>query len=53
MLASSEGQLVSVSPFTGEVLGTSELGGAVSVPAAVADGTVFFLTDGAQLVALR
>ena len=53
LLASSEGQLVSMSPFTGEMLGTSELDGAVSVPAAVADGTVFFLTDGAQLVALR
>jgi outer membrane protein assembly factor BamB len=53
LLASSEGAVVSVSPFTGEVLGSGEVGGAVSVPAAVAGGTVFFLTDGAQLVAFR
>lgn len=53
LLASSEGEVVSVSPFTGEILGSVEIGGAVSVPAAVADGTVYFLTDGAQLVAFR
>ena len=53
LLASSEGEVVSISPFTGEVLGTGEIGGAVTVPAAVADGTVFFLTDDAQLVAFR
>ena len=53
LLASSEGEVVTVSPFTGEVLGTTEIGDGVSVPAAVADGTVFLLTDGAQLVALR
>jgi outer membrane protein assembly factor BamB len=53
LLASSEGAVVSVSPFTGEILGSGEVGGAVSVPAAVAGGTVFFLTDEAQLVAFR
>jgi outer membrane protein assembly factor BamB len=53
VLASSEGAVISVSPFTGEVLGTGEVGGAVSVAPAVADGTVFFLTDGGQLVAFR
>ena len=53
LLASSEGEVVSVSPYTGEVLGRVELGGPVSVPPAVADGTVFFLTDGAELVAFR
>lgn len=53
LLASSEGEVVTVSPFTGEVLATTEIGDGVSVPAAVADGTVFLLTDGAQLVALR
>ena len=53
LLASSEGELVSLSPFTGEVLATVALGDPVTVPAAVAGGTVFYLTDGAQLVAIR
>jgi outer membrane protein assembly factor BamB len=53
LLASSEGDLISVSPFTGEVRSTVELGDGVSVAPAVAGGTVFFLTDGAQLVAIR
>ena len=53
ILASSEGEVISLSPFTGEILGSGEIGGGVSVPAAVADGTVFFLTDNAELVAFR
>ena len=53
LLANTEGQLVSLSPFTGETLTTVEIGDAVSVPPAVAAGTVYLLTDGAQLVAIR
>jgi outer membrane protein assembly factor BamB len=53
LLANSEGEVVSVSPYTGEVLGRAALGGAVAVPTAVADGTVYFLTEGAQLLAFR
>ena len=53
LLASSEGEFLSLSPFTGAILGTSRIGGAVSVPAAMADGTVFFLTDNGELVAFR
>jgi outer membrane protein assembly factor BamB len=53
LLASSEGEVVSVSPYTGEVLGKTSLAGAVSVPPVVADGTVFFLTDDGELLAYR
>jgi outer membrane protein assembly factor BamB len=53
LLASSEGEVVSVSPYTGEVLGKASLPGPVSVPPAVADGIVYFLTDGGELVAYR
>jgi outer membrane protein assembly factor BamB len=53
LLASSEGEVVSVSPYTGEVLGKASLPGPVTVPPAVADGIVYFLTDGGALVAYR
>ena len=53
LLASSEGELRTVSPFNGELLGTVDLGDPVSVPPAVAGGMVYFLTDEARLVALR
>ncbi|MEK0083812.1 PQQ-binding-like beta-propeller repeat protein [Benzoatithermus flavus] len=53
LLASSEGEVASVSPYTGEVLGRTSLAGAVSVPPIVADGTVYFLTDGGELLAYR
>ncbi|MGE3743539.1 MAG: PQQ-binding-like beta-propeller repeat protein, partial [Geminicoccaceae bacterium] len=54
LVASSEGELVTVSPETGERLGSLEIGGGgVSVAPAIADGTVFFLTDNATLVAVR
>lgn len=53
LLASSEGEIASVSPYTGEALGKTSLPGGVSVPPIVADGTVFFLTDGGDLLAYR
>jgi outer membrane protein assembly factor BamB len=53
LLVNSEGELVSLSPFTGEVLATVDIGDGVSVPPAVAGGTVYLLTDGAELVAIR
>ena len=33
--------MFSVSPYTGEVLGKASAGGPVTVPTAVADGTVY------------
>jgi outer membrane protein assembly factor BamB len=53
LLASSEGEVVSVSPYTGEILGKASLAGPVTVPPVVAEGTVFFLTDDAELLAYR
>ncbi len=53
IVASNAAVAEAVSPYTGEVLGQQELSGAVSVPAVVAQGTVFLITDDARLVALR
>ena len=54
LLASSEGEVVSVvSLATSPKRATGQLPGPVSVPPAVADGIVYFLTDGGELVAYR
>jgi outer membrane protein assembly factor BamB len=53
LLASSQGEVVSVSPYTGEVLGKARLAGPVTLPPVVADGTVYFLTDEGELLAYR
>jgi outer membrane protein assembly factor BamB len=51
IVASSHGKLVSLSPYTGEVLGGIEISDGVTIPPAVAQDTMFFLTDDADLVA--
>ena len=53
LLANSQSEMVDVSPFTGEVLGKAAVAGPVTVPGAIADGTVYFLTDAAELLAYR
>ena len=54
LLASSEGEVISVSPYhAARSWARPSVGGAVSVPPAVADGTVYFLTDDAELLAFR
>ena len=53
LLANSQSEMVSVSPYTGEILGKASVSGSVTVPAAIADGTVYFLTDSAELLAYR
>lgn len=53
ILASSHGRLVSLSPYTGVVLGTDKVSDGVSIAPAVAQGSVYFLTDDADLVAYR
>ena len=52
-VSAREGDLLSVSPYTGEVLGKARVGGSVSLPPVAADGTVYFLTDGGELLAFR
>ena len=53
VVASNDGVAQAVSPYTGEILGQQPLSGAISVPAVVAMGTVFVITDDARLAALR
>jgi outer membrane protein assembly factor BamB len=53
ILAGSHGEAVSLSPYDGEELGPIELPGAPAVAPVVAGNTLYFLTEGANLVALR
>ena len=53
LLVSSLGEVVSISPYTGEVLGKITVSGAVRVSPVVANQTVYILTDRAELIALR
>ncbi len=53
LVGSSHGELWSVSPYTGSLLGRVDVGGAVYLPVVVAQDTVFVLTDDAKLIALR
>ena len=49
----SDGAALSISPHDGSVLGRFDLPGGARLPPVVADGTLFVLTEGANLVALR
>ncbi len=53
LVASSESEVLSVSPYTGEILGKASLPGPVSLPPIIADGTAYFLTDEGELLAYR
>ena len=53
IVAGSHGEALSVSPYTGEVLGAIDLPGAVSIAPVVADNALYFVTDGGTLVAMR
>lgn len=53
VLASSRAEAIALSPYTGEILGRQRLPDGVTVSPAAAEGTVFVLTDGATVVALR
>jgi len=53
LVTGSDGYAVSISPYTGKVIGQEELSGRTHLPAVVADGTVYILTDDADLIALR
>ena len=45
--------MVAISPYTGSILGSLWLSDGVTIPAIVADGVLYILTDGAELVAYR
>ncbi len=53
IVAGSNRQALSISPYSGEVLGVIELPDSVYLAPVVADSTLYFLTEGANLVALR
>lgn len=53
LVAGSHGEIWSVSPYTGSLLGKIEVPGAVMITPAVANQTIFLLTDDADLIALK
>lgn len=53
LLAASTGEMISVSPYDGQVLGRIDIPDGVYIAPIVAGETVFVLTDGAELIALR
>ncbi len=53
ILSGSHGEILAVSPYTGQILGVEELSDGISVPPVIAGGSVFFLSDNADLVAYR
>jgi outer membrane protein assembly factor BamB len=53
LVAGSHGEAISMSPYTGEILGRQELPGPVVIPPVAADDTVYILTENAQLLAYR
>lgn len=53
ILGSSQGYLVSLSPYTGAVLGKLSISDGVNIQPAVANGTMYFITNDADLVAYR
>jgi outer membrane protein assembly factor BamB len=53
ILLSSDGKAVSVSPYTGALLGRVDIPDGTYIPPVVANGTLYILTNDAQLVAMR
>lgn len=53
IVASSTGDAISISPYTGELLGRIALPGTPTVAPVVADNTLYVLTEDASLVAIR
>lgn len=53
LVAGSHGEAMAVSPYSGAILGVQDMPDSVSVAPVVAEGTVFFLSDNAELVAYR
>lgn len=53
LIVGSHGDALAISPYDGRILGAVELPDGSSVPPVVANGTVVFLSDDAELVAYR
>jgi len=53
IVAGSQGDVMTLSPYTGELLGRIEVPDGVLMPPVVAKETIYFLTDDADLIAYR
>ena len=53
LVTGTNGEVWAVSPYTGKLLGRIEVSGPVMIAPAVANQTVYLLTDDADLIALR
>jgi outer membrane protein assembly factor BamB len=53
ILTGSHGEVMTVSPYTGEPLGRMSVPDGILLPPVVAKGTIYFLTDDADLIAYR
>jgi outer membrane protein assembly factor BamB len=53
IVAGSHGQALTISPYNGEILGFEPMPDGVSVPPVIADGSVYFLANDADIVAYR
>ncbi len=53
ILVSSDGFAVSMSPYTGKMLGKISIPDGTYIAPVVADGTLYVLTNNAELVAMR
>lgn len=53
IIAGSHGEAWSLSPYSGNLLGKVKMPAGVSVPPIIANGSIYFLSDNAKLVAYR
>jgi hypothetical protein len=53
IVAASTGEAISISPYTGDLLGYLDLPGVPAVSPVVANNTLYILTEDAELVAVR
>jgi outer membrane protein assembly factor BamB len=53
LVTDSEGKVLAISPYTGEILGEVKVGGRIFIPPVAAGGTVYFLGDSGDLSAYR
>jgi hypothetical protein len=53
IVAGSHGEALSLSPYTGQVLGRIVIGERVLISPIVAEGTIYFLDDTGRVLALR
>ena len=53
IVVSSDGKAYSISPYTGQLMGKTDIPDGAFIPPVVANDTLYLLTNGAQLVTLR